>query len=180
VEAQFAVSTEQPKALEKVTFNGQASAQGSADRVVEYHWDFGDGTKAIESAPVVFHNFQRAGKYVVSLTVVTASGARAEVVKRVAVGFRLQLEHEPRCPLVCRPARFVAKAFVNIQAEDKIVEYLWSLGGSGELDHKTEDGEITHLYEEPGTYKVKVRATSVLGVVEEAVHSVTVVEMTST
>lgn len=56
-----------------VTFD----AGGSRDpdgRVVEYHWNFGDGESRVVQDPQVIHAFRETGEYTVSLTVVDEDG----------------------------------------------------------------------------------------------------------
>ena len=125
------------------------------------------------------HNFQKSGNFETVLTVKTASGSKATVKKRIRVGFRLAVEHEPRFPLVQYDVRLVAKAFINLHADDRIVEYAWDLNGNGEFDYLSTDAEICHQYGEVGTYNVVVRATSDNGVVEVAQHVIAVTKMTA-
>ena len=174
--AQFIVLPEEPNSLQAVTFDGGASSCGDDDEVVDYVWEFGDGSSAQSAKPIVQHNFPIAGHYVVRLVVETRSGLRAEITKKVRVGFRLKLNFEPRCPLAGNPARFVAQAFVNLHAEDAICEYTWDLNGDGNFEVGRGDGEATICYAAPGTYTARVRATNVRGVSEEAERSVTVFE----
>jgi hypothetical protein len=42
--------------------------------IVSYEWDFGDGTKAVVSLPVVEHGFERVGYYIVALKVTDDRG----------------------------------------------------------------------------------------------------------
>lgn len=178
VAAKFSVSPGDPIALSSVCLDGSASYCGTGDDIVEYIWDFGHERIVRNKAPVAQHNFQQAGNFEVSLTVKTAAGLRAEIRKALRVGFRLKLEHEPRCPLVSRPVRIVANAFVNLDAEDGIVQFAWDLNGDGSYDCFSTDGELHHVYERSGDYTIGVRATNVNGITEATTRSLSVVEMT--
>jgi len=55
-----------------VRFDGSGSSGGDNEPIVDYAWDFGDGTTG--SGMVVSHTYPSAGDYYVSLTVTNACG----------------------------------------------------------------------------------------------------------
>lgn len=55
---------------EDITFNASASTAASGFNVVEYHWDFADGSMDSTSGAIVTHNFPTPAEYVVQVTVI--------------------------------------------------------------------------------------------------------------
>ena len=178
VAARFEVIPDRPKALSTVRFDGSASWCSEGDSIVEYRWDFGDETVTVSREKIVEHNFPVAGRYTVRLLVRTRQGMEAEITKSVRVGFRLDIDHQPRFPLTSKTVTFTARAFVNLHAEDKITTYAWDLTGSGVFDKLTNDAELSCEYPKPGVYAVKVRAVSVNGIQEETSHAVEIHSLT--
>ena len=70
-----------------VAFNGSASTAPTGRSIVEYLWDFGDGTPPFVGGPAVSHQYPVVGTYTVVLRVKDDSGrtAVASVVITVAV-----------------------------------------------------------------------------------------------
>lgn len=81
-EARFSVWPEDPWTEELVTFDASASSDPDGDPLT-YLWDFGDGGMA--QGKVVQHTYQKAGEYVVILTVSDPSGAQARATKLLKV-----------------------------------------------------------------------------------------------
>jgi PKD repeat protein len=73
--AEFAYSPIAPGIGETITFDASASSATQPRSIIEYHWDFGDGTNA--TGEIVNHNFTTGGIYTVSLTVVDDAPATA-------------------------------------------------------------------------------------------------------
>ena len=67
------VSTDRGAAPLKVTFDGAAST-AQAGNIVEWQWDFGDGTSG--SGPTATHTYTDAGEYFASLTVTDSAGRK--------------------------------------------------------------------------------------------------------
>ncbi|MFZ1692349.1 MAG: PKD domain-containing protein, partial [Flavobacteriales bacterium] len=57
---------------EEITFNASASTAATGFNVVEYNWDFADGTTA--TGPIVTHSFSNPAEYVVQVEVVDDNG----------------------------------------------------------------------------------------------------------
>jgi chitodextrinase len=88
--AAFAVSPTAPKAGENVFFNASASKPAAGRTIVEYRWDFGDGTPLqVNNQPQAIHPFAGSAtvtvNYVVVLTVKDDTGRTATVSNTVAV-----------------------------------------------------------------------------------------------
>jgi PKD repeat protein len=69
--AVFVTSPASPKANTAVGFNASASQATEGRTIVEYVWDFGDGTPVVTvGGPLVTHAYAAPGSYVVTLKVV--------------------------------------------------------------------------------------------------------------
>lgn len=82
--AKFTFSPTGPVANSDVNFN--ASTSTSADDIVNFKWDFGDGTAVVNSTQgTVQHRFVHAGIYVVTLTIKDSAGRTATTTSNVTV-----------------------------------------------------------------------------------------------
>jgi PKD repeat protein len=89
--ADFAFSPTNPKAGGVVNFNANASKASVDRRIVDYTWDFGDGTQIFStSSATVGHAYAGACcadvTYTATLTVTDDIGRRATVSKTITVG----------------------------------------------------------------------------------------------
>jgi hypothetical protein len=123
--ASFTESTEEPYRLEMVVFNASNSLPGwngtNIMPITEYRWDFGDGNKTATEAPIIFHAYEQAGIFYVTLTVY-APGATPEtdtspvqrkVVLSVPVGgYSIPIER----PAVERSSPTLYLALLTMQA----------------------------------------------------------------
>jgi len=66
-----------------VRFDGTQSS-ASDDTILDYYWDFGDGTRSRESAPL--HVYATPGTYTVRLRVVSAGGVEDSTEETITVG----------------------------------------------------------------------------------------------
>lgn len=143
----------QTATLDKVLFSGAASSDTDGE-VVHYSWDFGDGTQA--SGALVSHIYMHSGGYVAHLIVTDDSGASNSTAVNVSVQNRL-----PEAALVGGNAsQFAGDPLMfdgsrSTDSDGRIVLYSWDFG-----DGKTENGSlISHIYDLPGTYDVKLTVT---------------------
>lgn len=63
--------------LQDTAVNFNASASTGADPIVEYQWDFGDGSTETRTTPTVAHTFADPGAYVVTLRIKDAKNRTA-------------------------------------------------------------------------------------------------------
>ena len=83
--AVFTFSPQQPAPGTNVNFNASESTAPEGRTLVEYRWNFGDGTTATTSGPTTSHVFAAEGDYVVTLTVVDSEGQTHTVSQTVGV-----------------------------------------------------------------------------------------------
>jgi PKD repeat protein len=82
-QAQFSFSPITPKVGEDIVFDASASKDPDG-QIVEYLWDFGDGSPA-ESGSTVIHAYGSPGQYTVKLTVTDDQGLSASLEKPIHV-----------------------------------------------------------------------------------------------
>jgi len=115
-----------------------------------YNWDFGDGNSSTFNEPI--HNYQKEGKYNVTLEVVSGLGIRSsktivvEVFEIPKVDFRVLHACEGE------NVRFVNNTTISSGS----IDYTWDFGDG--TKSKLEDP--THLYAKPGGYRVTLVAFS--------------------
>jgi len=126
----------------------------SKGAVQEWKWDFGDGETAYEQNPS--HTYQRPGKYTVTLTVSSPTAGSSTKVKEKYIIV------EPSCII---EARFKAEptsgsAPLTVKFTDLSVGgptmWAWDFG-DGSTDMVANP---THIFKNPGTYQVRLTASS--------------------
>jgi PKD repeat protein len=144
---------------EKLEFDGSGSADPDGE-VVNYYWDFGDGTRA--QGITARRTFKRPNLYIVTLRVEDNSGSpckfsedQCEILVNAA-------------PVVDIGADRIASVGEELQfsgansrdSDGKIIAYEWGMGDGT----KKEGAEIVHVYKTPGTYDVTLTITDDSGV----------------
>ncbi len=81
--ASFAFSPTDPQAGDPVNFDGTGSAVPAGRTIVEYLWNFGDGSGG--AGRTAAHRFDRASTYTVGLMVVDSAGRRGVTSRTVLV-----------------------------------------------------------------------------------------------
>lgn len=140
-----------------VTFVGEGSRDPQGLTLL-YSWDFGDGGRA--SSPAATHAFDRAGEFVVRLTVTNAAGLSDEDTLALVVS---AVDRAPSVGLRA-PATGVMDEALAFEAmasdpEGTPVAFEWDFG-DGATSH---DARPTHAYAAPGVYAVSVRAVDAAG-----------------
>ena len=79
----FTFSPTAPVQDTDVNFN--ASTSTSADPIVEYRWNFGDGDTTTRTTPTVTHKFDDPGTYVVTLRIKDSKGRTAILTRDVTI-----------------------------------------------------------------------------------------------
>jgi len=80
--AAIAITTPTPRSNQPVTLDASGSTDreaGSGGGIVQYRWNFGDGTGETTSSPTVTHTYRESGTAVVQLVVVDRQGAASAV-----------------------------------------------------------------------------------------------------
>ncbi|XP_063338226.1 polycystin-1 [Pelmatolapia mariae] len=133
------------------TFDLEASTEPSAF-VVFYTWDFGDGSKAVQSIHArTGHRFGSAGVYNITVlannTVSSISGWHLVVIMEKISGLTVS---SSRSSEVGSATDFKAEVSTG-------TDLLWDFDfGDGSRQENLTDGSISHIYKFPGNYTVEV------------------------
>ena len=126
--------------------------RGSSDpdgRVVEWRWDFGDGS-AMGSGQTVNHAYARRGTFNVTLTVVDDDGASAAASRTVTVTNVAPVARITGAALVHSGEQVSLSGTTSYDLDGTITEYRWDFG-----DGQTGVGPtMHHQYVKIGTYAV--------------------------
>jgi PKD repeat protein len=135
-------------------------AQESRGNIVQYRWDFGDGSTA--SGVITSHAFDEVGSYIVRLTVVDPAGRTRSISKSISVGQSdapiADFAFSPSKPQPNDEVRFNASAS-TASAGRRIVSYVWDFG-----DGASAAGvQVTRQYTQARTYNVTLTVTDDIG-----------------
>jgi PKD repeat protein len=159
---------------ETLRFDGGGSSD-SDGQIMSYAWDFGDDN--IGNGKKVTHSYGVAGSYRVTLTVTDDDGLTGEATHTV------QIEEPAPGP---RPPIAVIRGPENGQVgemlsfdgsgssdtDGQIVNYAWAFG-DGTIGTGV---NVSHVYEQAGTYQVTLTVTDDGGLTSETAHKVQVTE----
>ena len=171
---QFTFLPGQAAAFQEVRFNGSASTASRGATIVQYVWDFGDGTGSTGTGPTASHSYSLPGAYGVRLTVRDSNGVSATSPSQVIV---IGSATPPTAVFVSSPAAPEAGQTTFFNASQStastgrsIVSYRWDFG-----DGTSSTGvSRSHTYLLPGTYVVLLIVTDDVGQTASASASVTV------
>jgi gliding motility-associated-like protein len=115
-----------------INFDG-ISSTSPADPIVTYLWDFGDGDTAITTSSMVSHTYTTTGIWDVTLTVVTASGCTATVMRpqweRAGLTPTANFSYVPA--VICYGDTVQFTDLSTIPLPETITGWLWDFGDGG-------------------------------------------------
>lgn len=160
IKASFTATPQSGEAPLEVEFDASASVHptGIIDR---YLWDFNeDGIFTDAEGPIAKNTFEKIGKYMVALQVVSTTGETNIFEKEIDV-----IKGESPLAVITvlgEPKEFTAgiaytfKGDTSSSPNGKITEYQWSFGdAAGTKDTAT----ATYVFTSPGTYEVVLKVT---------------------
>lgn len=133
------------------TFDGRKSYDDDK-QALSYRWDFGDGTTSVE--PVVTKSYEKAGDYVVTLTVTDTSDLACDTaVTSTPVKVNTPPQAALTAPdLVCANDTVTLNGSGTKDNTPGSLTYQWALG-----DNTTAEGAtVTKTYAQGGVYKVRL------------------------
>jgi PKD repeat protein len=160
--------------LDTVMFSGAASSDAEGE-IVQYHWDFGDGTQA--AGAVASHVYYHSGVYEVRLTVQDDSGAASSTSINVTV--KNQLPSAMSTGVNASAYAGDPLLFDGSKSSDsdgRIVEFSWDFG-----DGLTGNGSLVkHPFAQVGDYVVKLTVTDDSGGAAVTTMNVTILKKPTT
>lgn len=134
-----------------------------------FEWDFGDGSpRVIAGNSSVFHNYASAGTYTIKLFLkdTVYCNYPDSIIKQIRVAALVAANFETP-PNGCAP--YTAR-FNNISAGGS--QFIWDFGDGS----TSNDISPTHLFPNPGTYKIKLTAidSATCNIIDSAFFTITV------
>jgi PKD repeat protein len=174
----FTVSPTTASESQTILFDASTSTSTANNPIVEYLWNFGDGTTA--SGVTTSHAYNRADSYSVTLTVVDGVGRAAQTTRGVTITGALS----PTANFVTSPAAPLRNTAVLFNAASstaatgrRIVSYAWDFGDPNATPTNPNSAsgvQASHVYPQPGAYTVTLTVTDDLGRTNTRSASVTV------
>lgn len=135
--------------------------------IKNWTWDFGDGQKTTVLSNSVAHTYTNSGNFKVRLFVETEAGCKAfgeSTSDFIKVEDKVKSDFYLPSPNVCK---FPAEVKVSNISEGAIA-YQWSVSGSFPAVFSDDTAaEPTISFSQPGTYKVRLKATGANGCVDQ-------------
>ncbi|MGQ9476932.1 MAG: PKD domain-containing protein [Candidatus Bipolaricaulia bacterium] len=152
--ASFTFSPQAPLVNEEVVFDASASSDPDG-KIVSFHWDFGD--EAVSEGQTTSHKYERAGRFVVQLTVTDDKGSQGSTAKELIVHEenrppKAAFSFTPERPTVEDPVQFIDE---STDPDGEIVAWAWAFGDGATSALRNP----SHQYAEPGSYTVTLTVT---------------------
>lgn len=151
-----------PKAYEAITFNASSSS-ANGGVIINYRWDFGDGTIVNIGNPVVAHTYVTSGNFNVNLTVTDTEGLSGTVANLVSVAPaaspRADFVFSPSSPYVFQTVSFDASA--STPGTGSTLSYQWNFG-DGNITSVTAP-MIAHIYRTSGNFAASLTVRNTAG-----------------
>jgi len=171
--AEFTWTPTTPIATEQVTFNASLSEANSGN-IIQYMWDFGDGTQIGTNYPIKKHTYSKAGDYVVKLTVTNSENLTSSTTKIITV-----LDAPPVALFTYSPGVQVVNEVVTFNASESydpdgfIGSYVWDFGDGNTTT--TQSAIIDHAYALPGNYTVTLTVVDDAGLTASMIKTVKII-----
>jgi len=165
--AVFSESAETVYTSEVISLNASASYDPDG-YIVNYFWDFGDGTNA--TGMIVDHAYADNGTYAVTLIVTDDDGATD-----TATSTKTVLNRPPVANFTKSATTVLTKVIITFNASDSydldgVISYFWNFG-----DGASATGVVVrHAYADDGNYTVTLTVTDDDGATDTATSTVTI------
>jgi len=138
-------------------FNDLSASDGT-NNIVNWKWDFGDGTVQNFSSAPFTHTYNNVGSYSVSLVITDAAGCSDSTGKvNYITTTDPSVTFSTSSIFACPGARIV----FDVKAEGEGLTYLWDFGDGGTSVEAYPNPP--HIYTTPGKYTVKLTVTDSYG-----------------
>lgn len=180
----FTWSPTDPTWEDTVTFTPQNVSDPDGDALVEYRWDFGDGTDPVvkTTGEAVTHQYPDGGTFTVTLTVTDERGLTGTKSKQIAVQPRpnqaptADFNWDPTEPEAGDVVTFHATAQDQDSPPDTPLTYAWDFGDGTTLPASEDNDQVTHTFAAADTYTVTLTVTDSRGAETEVQKEITVAE----
>jgi len=156
--AQFQISSFEPLELELVTLTDLS--HDSDGTIVQWSWDFGDGTISDEASPS--HIYQQNGVTEIILTVTDELGAVGTAVATIDV-VNLSPVVSLTVPEATRPTGstffFDASGSYDPSPQGSLTRFEWCLGEGEGFEFETSVASLAHAFTDDGQLTIRVRVT---------------------
>ncbi|MBX9782791.1 MAG: PKD domain-containing protein [Chitinophagaceae bacterium] len=154
---QFTFSTVKGCSPLQVNFNSTSSPGDGL--IINYLWDFGDGSTSQPGSTSINHTYETAQKATVSLTVVNQHGCYSTITKDNIIDVLPPLiaDFTVDQTILCRLSDEVQ--FTNKSAGPGTLSYLWDFGDGNTSTLK----DPKHIYTQKGIYTIKLTVTNTDG-----------------
>ncbi|MCX6652199.1 MAG: PKD domain-containing protein [Methanomassiliicoccales archaeon] len=146
IQADFWFTPLQPVEGTQVTFHDNSS---DYDEIVYWHWDFGDGNSS--NGKDVTHVYAQNGTYQVKLSIRDQDGTEANITIPITISDTAPTASFTYAPLTICEGQTVWFNDTSV-AYDGIASWYWSFGDNSYSTVRN----ITHIYQQNGTYQVKL------------------------
>ncbi len=167
--ASLVISPAQGSINDEFTFDASGSKDADSDPLA-YRFNFGDGNETeFVSEKIVTHEYDKAGSYVVRLTVRDDQNASVDITSSVSV-LGLDGGNSPPVALIGTGPR-TGSAPVTLNFDGRIsydpdgdpLIYEWTVT-LGELAYDVQTGSVVNqLFDQPGSYSVVLKVTDIEG-----------------
>ncbi|MEM2978920.1 MAG: PKD domain-containing protein [Methanomassiliicoccales archaeon] len=165
--AMFMVSSLKPLEKTSVTFTDLSTSY--PDAIVQWFWEFGDGTTSNDKNPV--HVFVQNGTFTVKLTVQDSDGSQSS--------FSIDIEVQDSMPIVSfsfepiTPLEGDVISFTDYStAHDGVIAWLWDFGDGTFSSERNPQ----HYYANNGTFSVRLTVTDGDGSLNSSVKQIIVLD----
>ncbi|WP_017259042.1 T9SS C-terminal target domain-containing protein [Pedobacter arcticus] len=139
----------------------------SADGIMEWLWDFGDGKVSTEQNPA--HIYSKSGTYQVRLTTASQTGCTEILEKTIKVVDPAEIDFAD--PGSCIDDLV---AFNAVLKSGTVISWFWDFGDGSIDDVERVKQNPQHKYLSTGTYNVNLKATSPQGCVTSLTKTITI------
>ncbi|WP_439882125.1 PKD domain-containing protein [Pontibacter sp. MBLB2868] len=148
-----------------ILFKDESAVPGNDSQIVEWLWDFGDGTTSAEQHP--WHAYAAPGQYNVTLTTLTNTGCTSQISKQVEMLPKPVAAFD--APAVCNN---LASTFTNkTTSVVPVTGWEWDFGDGSPT---ASEQHPSHTYADAGTYSVTLTVKFEEGCQTTVTRSVTI------
>lgn len=150
----------------QVSVDASGSSAAGTATIVEYRWDFGDGTGSV-TGKTAEHTYSTTGTYIVTLTVKDSNGLLSSTTREISV-LGPNLPPTADLGITVEGLGVSADGTGSTDPDGTIVSYLWDWG-----DGTTSTGErASHVYAAVGEYTVTLEVTDDRGGLAQASRTI--------